>query len=228
MSTRSQVKVIGEGLGEGAETVTLYHHSDGYPSNMLPVIREGYQQVLKKNNKAKRSFGGTGDYFLWEGGRPGKAAGFLCAADPGGFEPEEGHELHGDIEWYYVLRVINKTGGSMGEKPEWVVDVYEPPEWEDVPMGERQPVGGARHQFWNDPKVKDLHIVAKGINVSKLTEAALRKKGLKLEGREPSKSMMAHAPKACFNRGDPGWHGEPGRHALAAKGIKTHCPKRKR
>jgi hypothetical protein len=213
MSTRCQVRVIAEGLGEGAESVTLYHHSDGYPSNMLPLIREGYQQVLKK-----------GDYYLWQGGRPGKVAGFLCAADPGGFEPEEGHELHGDIEWYYVLRVINKTGGSMAEKPEWVVDVYEPPEWGDRPLDE----SSARHQFWVKPTFDKLHLVEKGINVTEMTEAQVRKKAEQIErkvdekyGRIHPSSTMRRKSRASPSKSQPGWYREPARHSLAARGVRT-------
>ena len=58
----------------------------------------------------------------WEHGRAGKAAGFLCAVDPGGFEPEEGHDLHGDIEWYYVLDVSGK--GTVDDVPAWTVTIY--------------------------------------------------------------------------------------------------------
>ena len=115
MSTRCQVQVIQEGLsdlagGEWEDKVTLYHHSDGYPSYMLPKIKEAFDKY------------GVG----WEAGRAGKVASFLCAVDPGEFEPEDSHELHDDIEYYYVLHVVNSQGGSMAEQPQWLVTVYKP------------------------------------------------------------------------------------------------------
>jgi len=103
MSTRCQVQVIG---GDG-DKVTLYHHTDGYPTNMLPLF------------KAAFDLSGKG----WQAARGGKCASFLCAADPGVFEPEAGHALHGDIEWYYQLH----CDGAMhaGATPAWFVTLYE-------------------------------------------------------------------------------------------------------
>jgi len=216
MSTRSQVEVVQEGM-DWEEKILLYHHSDGYPTNMLPLIKQGYEQVLKKNKKAKKRYGGTGDYYMYEAGRAGKAASFLCAADPGGFEPESGFDLHGDIEWFYVVKVVNKSGGSMAENPQWLVDVYVPPEWEDTPVGE--PQRGARHAFWDNPTRAKLKKVASDINVTKMTEAVLRKRGEKLEGR-PSKSMTPRTHHV-HSSGEPGWYREPARHSLAARGVKT-------
>jgi len=230
MSTRCQVKVVGEGLPWQAESVTLYHHSDGYPSYMLPLIREGYQQVLKKNKEAKESFGYTRDVYLWEGGRPGKAAAFLCAADPGGFEPEASHDLHSDIEWYYVVTVVNKSGGASGEKPEWKVDVYRPPEYEDKPMGQRD--SGARSRFWDNPTFEALHLVEGGIPVSKGSEQTLERKGKQIEKRINDEWNRTHPVSVAeMNRlrsesrrpskSAPGWHHESARHSLAARGLKT-------
>jgi len=99
MSTRCQVKVVAGGFAGGHEdkAITLYHHCDGYPNNMLPLMASAYEND-------------------WQHERPGKAAAFLCAVDPGGFEPEEDHELHGDIEWYYVVYVTADL---------WEVEVFE-------------------------------------------------------------------------------------------------------
>jgi hypothetical protein len=108
MSTRCQVRVISEGM-YSAGGVTLYHHCDGYPSGMLPLFAEAFAKFGKG----------------WEAGREGKVAAFLCAADPGGFEPEAGHDLHGDIEYYYKLFAVNKHGGSTMERPRWEVEVYQ-------------------------------------------------------------------------------------------------------
>ena len=106
MSTRCQVRVNQLNCGWD-QSVTLYHHCDGYPSNMLPLIASSYKPD-------------------WEHGRAGKVASFLCAVDPGSFEPESGHDLHGDIEWYYVLNVKNNQDGTLGEKPTWEIEVYRP------------------------------------------------------------------------------------------------------
>jgi hypothetical protein len=109
MSTRCQVLV--EEIGTmWKEEVMLYHHMDGYPKNILPLIFAAFKE------------GEIG----WEKGRAGKVASFLCAVDPGEFEPESGFQLHGDIEWYYRLRLINSQRGSTAERPVWMVDIYKP------------------------------------------------------------------------------------------------------
>ena len=104
MSTRCQVRVQDE-----HEAITLYHHCDGYPDNMLPLIASAHE----KYNTSFRS------------GRAGHSASFLCAADPEGFEVEEGHELHGDIEWYYRVAVLETPDRQRGL---WNVTVYRPSE----------------------------------------------------------------------------------------------------
>lgn len=111
MGTRCQVQVC----GSDGDKVTLYHHFDGYPTNMLPLFQ--------------RAFDMTGGG--WSAARGGKAASFLCAADPGGFEPEEGHKLHGDIEWYY--RIHAKGEMHAGAKPVWEVEVFDVPGWDVTP-----------------------------------------------------------------------------------------------
>ena len=112
MSTRCQVVVIQEGLGWD-EKVTLYHHSDGYPSNIIPLIKKAFEYKGEYTNG-------------WEKGRAGKVSSFLCWADPGAFEPEDGHELHGDIEYLYRLFVVNQNMGSIGESPRWEVEILVP------------------------------------------------------------------------------------------------------
>jgi hypothetical protein len=100
MSTRCQVKVTGKDINN-ADSHTLYHHCDGYPSAMLPLIASAY----------------TND---WQAGRIGKAAAMIVSADPTGYELQQGHSLHGDIEFYYVVDV---TDGN------WCVCAYSVP-WE--------------------------------------------------------------------------------------------------
>jgi hypothetical protein len=101
MSTRCQVKVT-----DGADSITLYHHTDGYPSYMIPKIREAWETYGKG----------------WEGARVGKVASMLCAVDPVVFEPEESHDLHMDIEYYYVIDC--KDTAHIGTKPVWTVKAY--------------------------------------------------------------------------------------------------------
>jgi hypothetical protein len=119
MSTRCQVRVY----GAFNESRTLYHHCDGYPSNMLPLIQRGY------------ALSGKG----WEAGRAGKMASFLCAADPGSFEPEDDHGLHGDIEWYYRVYATGET--ACGTTPLWHVAIYQVAGWDEnqqlIPVGGR-------------------------------------------------------------------------------------------
>lgn len=108
MSTRCQVKVI-EGDGHWQQ-VTLYHHCDGYPPNMLPLIHKAYKLL------------GGG----WRAGRAGTIAAHLCAVDPTGFDPEAGHDLHGDIEYYYTITPSNNDKSIMAN-PLWNVAVYKTP-----------------------------------------------------------------------------------------------------
>jgi len=98
MSTRCQVKVTGTDIN-GSDSFTLYHHCDGYPDYMLPLIAKGHIDS-------------------WQAGRIGKAAAMVVSSDPTGFELEQGHELHGDIEYYYVVDV---NGGD------WLITAYESP-----------------------------------------------------------------------------------------------------
>jgi hypothetical protein len=100
----------GHGLGlSERERVTLYHHCDGYPSGMLPLFAEAFEKFREEGWKLRRA---------------GHIASFLCATDPGGFEPEPGHELHGDIEYYYRLYTMNEHGGSADERGRWEVEVF--------------------------------------------------------------------------------------------------------
>jgi len=122
MSTRSQVKVLSEEPeDEFSENVTLYHHTDGYPGYMIPLIYKGWKSVTSYKNNS--------NFYLFQVSRPGHIASHLCSVDTWVFEPESGHELHGDIEWYYKVWVnghknnknIKIRGKFVGE---WVVEIY--------------------------------------------------------------------------------------------------------
>jgi hypothetical protein len=103
--------VLQEGLG-WSEKVTLYHHYDGYPSGIIPLLEKAY----KRFSRPRRC--------CWELGRVGKVASFLCATDPGGFEPEDNHDLHFDIEYFYRLYLVNTAHGTTAERPRWEVEIY--------------------------------------------------------------------------------------------------------
>lgn len=105
MSTRCQVRVQ-----DKTSAFTLYHHWDGYPTNMLGLIDEAWRSFSAKEEYSYI------DYYLT---RAPKVASLLCAIDPGGFEPEMSNDLHGDIEWYYVLNVTSQDGD-----PKWHVNIY--------------------------------------------------------------------------------------------------------
>ena len=115
MSTRCQVKVTQKGLS-WESSVMLYHHWDGYPSNMVPLIRKAYEEGMKPVNQRDWE-----SERAWTMGRTGHAAAMLCYVDPRGFEPESGMELHGDIEYLYEVELINTNGGSLAERPTWII-----------------------------------------------------------------------------------------------------------
>ena len=120
MSTRCQVKIEGYKAIDknhiGNPGVTLYHHTDGYPTNMLPTMYEGYKKQLDIFKKKGYE---SGKEFYFE--TPEKVASIVISSDPTVFEQEKSNALHGDIEWYYV---IHPNGG----KP-WTVDVYKIHGW---------------------------------------------------------------------------------------------------
>lgn len=132
MSTRCQVMITSTGL-DWTDKVMLYHHWDGYPSNIVPLLQQ-----------ARRDAGGG-----WESGRVGKAAGFICCSDPGQFEPEADLDLHSDIEYLYVITLINKEGGSTKEEPLWNLAVM-------VPTKSFWKAGGT------SPTIKDMETIWEG------------------------------------------------------------------
>lgn len=126
MGTRTQVKVVEEGMGNESEAMTLYHHWDGYPRNMLRLFVDAFRIPMKKDAEYRERLGvaPSDDKTAWELGRGGKVVSYLCAADPGGFEPEKTNDLHWDIEWYYIIHCINKEGGHTRDPVEWKIEVF--------------------------------------------------------------------------------------------------------
>jgi len=103
---------------DGRVKLTLYHHTDGYPEYMVPTIRKAFDTYCQG----------------WEGNRVYKVASALCAVDPLVFEPLDYHELHSDIEFYYVVTIL-PNGGFVGEVVRWLVEVYEEWDHRGVPAG---------------------------------------------------------------------------------------------
>ena len=154
MSTRCQVRVIQRAIDifnkPWEEDVTLYHHTDGYPEYMIPIIWNAYnftdeEESIFESNKAS--------FRSWQKERAGKVASFLCWADPGVFEPEAGHELHVDIEYYYRIYCTNPDGKQMQTDlpPYWEIEIL-------VPDGD----------FWDDPVESNLKIHTKRTRLDKL------------------------------------------------------------
>lgn len=159
MSTRCQVRTIEAGLpwnNEDHNVLMMYHHWDGYPTNMLKLILEGYEKAI-----APRVYEGISFKYdkSWEAGRSGKAAAYIISTDPGGFEPESGNEFHADIEWFYEVVCVNHKQGV----PTWEVRVFT-----------------TMSGFWDNPDRDHLAEVASGniINLARDAE--------KIENRQDS------------------------------------------
>lgn len=123
MGTRCQVKVQ-----DIREAITLYHHYDGYPSNILKLLKDAWEFDTRSSLEKEmeiQALGKIDEYNPskdWKKCRVGKVASFLCAVDPCEFEPEDSHELHGDIDYYYVITLIGEK--HCGALIDWLVYVY--------------------------------------------------------------------------------------------------------
>ena len=160
MSTRCNVHVMQSGC-HWEEKVQLYHHCDGYPSNMLPLFAKAFEDSRKRIEKYAKKHGFKhADY--WEMGRAGKAAGMIIASDVGQFEPECGLDLHGDIDYFYLVEVRNSKDGSMAEEPTWYVTVYQPPEYTGKD-------GGDGRKFYD---TRDLKLLRKASGPTEVVQAA--------------------------------------------------------
>lgn len=147
MSTRCQVLVIADGASPFVESEThcLYHHTDGYPSNIVPLLQQAAKLALKSSATVKYAGkdkkGYTVSALPWEAGRTGKVAGVICATDPLVFEPEA-NELHGDIAYLYKLFVVGPS--HSGAKVRWDLEI-------------RRPLSG----FWDKPSEKKTEVILK-------------------------------------------------------------------
>lgn len=167
MSTRCQVQVIG--LNEDDSQVTLYHHTDGYPSYMVPLIAKAYRTAIRPIVHQGIHSDGTPYRHVyanaWQAARVGKSASYLCAADPGTMEPEAGHDLHGDIE--YLYRVYVSGGMDIGATGTWEVEILVP-----TASTRFEPRGGKR--FWDHPSVDLMDVHTPRTEVRKLARRVLR------------------------------------------------------
>jgi len=151
MSTRCQVTLFFDtrrkGLGKTAigkgKSITLYHHCDGYPENMIPLLIRAYnggkQGIINDYQiSGDRLNDSYGIYFrsLYS---PVKAVNHLVAADPTGFEIESANfkwTLHSDIEFYYKIFVNKKS---------WAIQVFVPQSF---------------HDFWDNPTFSRLSAIS--------------------------------------------------------------------
>jgi len=127
MSTRCQVQVIEDYANGDQEKATLYHHCDGYPSNMLRLFWESWQAMHNYTYKMYKKMGYKNEdckryqeYSGYQLDRCGYVSSFLCFVDPTGYGPLGYHDLHGDIEYYYRLY----TAPAVQDKSIWEVEVY--------------------------------------------------------------------------------------------------------
>ena len=129
MSTRCQTMILAgnkEDKGQFSEDVTLFHHCDGMPSSMVPLFWQAYQfgivPIVPDWNKDEPNAEPT-DAYQWQTFRGGYAASYLCYIDTRGFWPESGHQLHGDIAFYYKLYVGGKK--VKGQKyNQWELEIF--------------------------------------------------------------------------------------------------------
>lgn len=149
MSTRCQVRVYQKN-GREDDSITLYHHTDGYPSGMVETFIKAYNYKHEEFNyllrnksqedRDKRAFK------WWRKARSLKVAGYLCWSDPGVYEPLPYDTLHGDIEYFYEIGV---SVSSDGETPVWLVNIYERDFERDKQRVESE-------KFWNSPTVAKM------------------------------------------------------------------------
>lgn len=121
MSTRCQVQIKQTRELQGwDDLISLYHHWDGYPEHMLPIIYRAFKNASKIPADYKHLGSNPNAFKL---GRAGHIASYLCAADMHQFEPESSTELHSDIEWLYIIEPKQKKDSIYYQ---WYVTVYEP------------------------------------------------------------------------------------------------------
>jgi hypothetical protein len=164
MSTRCQVQVIQESE-HWEDKITLYHHWDGYPENIIPLIYKAYCY-------GNSPFADNENYYKTDlmKERAGKAASLLCWADPAQFEPEQHHKLHLDIDYYYRLYC---SESPLKKRAIWEVEIFGTDwssEFEDDWDGEQKYIfcNEKRRDFFRHPKLEKLALIEKRQSIEKL------------------------------------------------------------
>ena len=92
MSTRCQVFIIEKLKGKEERIGTLYHHFDGYPERMVPMINEAIKK-WQENAVMGHIDGNT-------------LINYITAEDPSGYEIEPINEkIHPDLSYLYEIRI---------------------------------------------------------------------------------------------------------------------------
>jgi hypothetical protein len=147
------------------DKITLYHHTDGYPENIIPLIFKAYCYGDNPSPDRDRYISPN---LMKE--RAGKAGGLLCWSDPAIFEPEQGHRLHGDIEYYYRLYCSESRSEN---KVIWEVEIFGTDwssEYKDDWDDEQRFVfcNQKRRDFLQGPKLEKLALIEERQPIEKL------------------------------------------------------------
>lgn len=94
MSTRAQVRIISTDTnGSDLSQQSVYHHCDGYPSNMVTLLQLADRMAHEHKYSASLL------------GRAEKMTSFVIAADPAGYEVEPADTEHSDLAYFYALTI---------------------------------------------------------------------------------------------------------------------------
>jgi len=124
MSTRSNVKLVGKIRGK-EKVRWLYHHWDGYPSNMGPTI-EHYMAYMQR--LGIRGLDPTASQFIWlSGGEDDMYPEETDETTRKGFEHTT--DMHGDIEWLYTVTLDGRSYTIQCQRVRGYNVVEEPEPW---------------------------------------------------------------------------------------------------
>jgi hypothetical protein len=120
MGTRCTVLIESDGtrISDATYTAQLYHHWDGNPEHMLGLFQQAYSAALRDALE---------DAGL--GAQANRAAAFIVATHPHGFDIEPVEFEHGDLSFAYVVRMdAPRICDTPHGPPLWTVEV-----WSDDP-----------------------------------------------------------------------------------------------
>lgn len=153
MSTRCQVLVYGN-VESNDRFVNLYHHTDGYPSYMMPLIAKAHRAWLRSQQLDCLK------------GRSEKVASFLAGADPDVFEFHSKHfrydegsknpSFNCDLDYIYIIKIDGN---------DWDFQIR-----------------STNRGFWDNPTLRCTELVADGVDprkyVAKMRREEKKKKKL--------------------------------------------------